>query len=720
MKKNNLPNPTLHEIRAANPTATRMAIPKNAQSYAKTIERMAGVGYNRKREVNTLLEMQTKGNRIGGRVHPDTNTNRFGNLPINRMAVRQNKYLNPDIEQVQETLRTGNANRRNIAKSRYVNGIAGKGFEGENLVIPKRGRPYKGQPNSLPLISKVHKKNNNRIQKNEYGFGPPPPPKNTQNNISPYYDIYREMYNPNIPGAKKKINPQLASEKEQAKHPLTFLSNLGAIIGTQALVVPKLENYGKQLLRQKGLIKPIVEGVKTNKPLLGKVANWIVPSFGVTEAAISAPTLADIFRSNLNEIQYNTILNQPKGINQYAENIVNPETIRQGKETQLPLFMRRSLDENNFENNYKDFNDAYTAYLNSPLYYGGKTYANIAANLYELMSSPMIPVGSSGYGNPVASLLRSSPEFLGAVGIGFIPALNGLINGIQELSLRGMSGIPKKGRVRGSATDNSLLTDILYGNTNPVHESTFANTNPVHFKDLPMRQQQEVGRFAFPTQQRLKPTYDLAIQELIDGLFTGNAYQQNPLPDNSTLGKLRQSFGSKGINSAMADHIVSQVKGWNKSGDMQDLLTTTAYNNGTYGAYPLYQDKTYVKPAYITDDKSYRTKYKNMLNPDQSRYFNYNYDDSDKIQLSNAFNNILDKNEFMVGAQISGNPQYANVIQDKTFWDRLGDKLPKSIKDNPEMLQIGKSMNAKYGKKDEYFEKSMTKTQNKYFVKKGK
>jgi hypothetical protein len=44
-----------------------------------------------------------------------------------------------------------------MKKSSYENGIAGAGYSGEIIVTPKRGRPYKGQPNSLPLVSKRQK-----------------------------------------------------------------------------------------------------------------------------------------------------------------------------------------------------------------------------------------------------------------------------------------------------------------------------------------------------------------------------------------------------------------------------------------------------------------------------------------------------------------------------------------------------------------------------------
>jgi hypothetical protein len=168
--KKSLVNPVIHEIRSANPQKPRFSAESTINSsnkYQNSIDGMAGVGYNR--DSNKLRQLQQDASTIatGARPNPEKNEKRFMGLFGNDVFNEPQKTMSSEdlqMRQNSEMLRHGNANRRfgksnSVKKSSYENGIAGAGYSGEIVVTPKKGRPYKGQPNSLPLVSKRKKIN---------------------------------------------------------------------------------------------------------------------------------------------------------------------------------------------------------------------------------------------------------------------------------------------------------------------------------------------------------------------------------------------------------------------------------------------------------------------------------------------------------------------------------------------------------------------------------
>lgn len=168
--KKSLVNPVIHEIRSANPQKPRFSAESTINSsnkYQNSIDGMAGVGYNR--DSNKLRQLQQDASTIatGARPNPEKNEKRFMGLFGNDVFNEPQKTMSSEdlqMRQNSEMLRHGNTNRRfgksnSVKKSSYENGIAGAGYSGEIVVTPKKGRPYKGQPNSLPLVSKRGKLN---------------------------------------------------------------------------------------------------------------------------------------------------------------------------------------------------------------------------------------------------------------------------------------------------------------------------------------------------------------------------------------------------------------------------------------------------------------------------------------------------------------------------------------------------------------------------------
>jgi len=166
--KKSLINPVIHEIRNVNPPKTRFPIINSTNTfdnYQNSIDGMAGVGYNR--DSNKLRQLQQDASSIatGARPNPEKNEKRFMGLFGNDVFNEPQKTMSSEDLQMRqnlEMLRHGNANRRfgksnSVKKSSYENGIAGAGYSGEIIVTPKKGRPYKGQPDSLPLVSKRQK-----------------------------------------------------------------------------------------------------------------------------------------------------------------------------------------------------------------------------------------------------------------------------------------------------------------------------------------------------------------------------------------------------------------------------------------------------------------------------------------------------------------------------------------------------------------------------------
>ncbi|NCA22889.1 MAG: hypothetical protein EBS86_17405, partial [Crocinitomicaceae bacterium] len=156
---------------------------------------MAGVGYNRNSNDLRQLNQQATTTAIGARQNPEYSTHRFTGLYGREALNEPQKYtsdFDSKIKQQIEMLRHGNENRRfgkrnTMKKSSYENGMTGAGYSGEIIVTPKRGRPYKGQPNSLPLVSKRQK-----IKKDDW-YNPPPNPKKEEK-LNPFFESPEYKY----------------------------------------------------------------------------------------------------------------------------------------------------------------------------------------------------------------------------------------------------------------------------------------------------------------------------------------------------------------------------------------------------------------------------------------------------------------------------------------------------------------------------------------------
>jgi hypothetical protein len=174
--KKGLVNPVIHEIRSARPNATRVPVKHSYNTYAQSIDGMAGTGYNRNENKLRQLQNDAKGMSIGGRPNPEKNEKRFYGLygtnavnePQKAMTSMQRK-----MRENNEILRHGNANRR-IGKSQslfqkeaYANALGGSGIANDMVVAPKKGRRFKGQTEGLSIVNKSMQKNYRRLRKEE-------------------------------------------------------------------------------------------------------------------------------------------------------------------------------------------------------------------------------------------------------------------------------------------------------------------------------------------------------------------------------------------------------------------------------------------------------------------------------------------------------------------------------------------------------------------------
>lgn len=135
----------------------------------QSIAHMAGSGYNKDSKKLRMLYDDAKGIAIGARPNPEQNKKRFWGLygqQANTKPYQAIAEMNNDMRRSVDELRYGNTNRRisknkTLKKESYFNTLGG-GYDPNIVVQPKKGRPYKGQPDSLPLISK-----NLKIKKEE-------------------------------------------------------------------------------------------------------------------------------------------------------------------------------------------------------------------------------------------------------------------------------------------------------------------------------------------------------------------------------------------------------------------------------------------------------------------------------------------------------------------------------------------------------------------------
>ena len=165
--KKGLANPVLHEIRSPNPTPPRVGLKTPYNTYAQSIEGMAESGYNRNSNKLRQLQEDASTLALSGRPNPDYNSKRFYGL-FGRDAVNEpQKAMSHAVSEQRkatEMLRRGNTNRRldakmtkktNIHKASYINGLGGSGIPQDMVVQPKKGRRYKGMPDtSMSIVSK--------------------------------------------------------------------------------------------------------------------------------------------------------------------------------------------------------------------------------------------------------------------------------------------------------------------------------------------------------------------------------------------------------------------------------------------------------------------------------------------------------------------------------------------------------------------------------------
>ena len=182
--KKGLANPVLHEIRSPNPTPPRVGLKTPYNTYAQSIEGMAESGYNRNSNKLRQLQEDASTLALSGRPNPDYNSKRFYGL-FGRDAVNEpQKAMSHAVSEQRkatEMLRHGNTNRRldakmtkktNIHKASYSNALGGSGIPQDMVVQPKKGRRYKGMPDtSMSIVSKqATVKKRGAIKKDNWDF----------------------------------------------------------------------------------------------------------------------------------------------------------------------------------------------------------------------------------------------------------------------------------------------------------------------------------------------------------------------------------------------------------------------------------------------------------------------------------------------------------------------------------------------------------------------
>lgn len=565
--KKGLINPVLHEIRSPNPPSTRVSGLKYQNDYPKSIERMAGVGYNRNSNDLRELNQQATTTAIGARSNPDYSTHRFTGL-YGREALNQpQKYtsaFDSKMKQKIELLRHGNENRRfgkrkTMKKSSYENGIAGGGYSGEIIVTPKRGRPYKGQPNSLPLVSKRQK-----IKKDDW-YNPPPNPKKEEK-LNPFFE------SPEYKTAKELFGQVVAGG---------LLSNFGP--------------YGFALFMRDFASSP------ENAQRIGNIAENLT-SLGTSPFnAIMTPEILSTLSKWLPK---NVALKDAAKIGARASKIIGPAQTAYGYGSSVKNLLDAMSKEDDYQNGIPSFNTSIAQNeANQPIKrfdaFGGATN-NVEGDMIpedflfnwedKYRDPAIIAMNALGYGpskglgpvgnlydaynayqnvkNPKNSMMSGPVKYNNLEPISIYDQINLLPNdALFDVNTQKILASLTKEQRELAQKDPTILHDIAQ--KVPVEKET---TNPLdaYLQSLTPAQRDEFGRFGNPTTMRRKtinPIDALTESFITQYLGSGNVTPMWSNHANNTLfDQVDTVFGDVGSTRGLGEAPQYYIEGYTPQG----------------------------------------------------------------------------------------------------------------------------------------------------------
>ena len=692
--KKGIINPVVNQIRSANYQSPRYSINRSEGTYADSIENMAGSGYNKDSKKLRTLYDDAKGIAIGARPNPETNAKRFWGLygqQANTKPYQSMQEMSNGMRQKIDELRYGNTNRRitkraKIEKESYYNTFGG-GYDPNVVVTPKKGRPYKGQPDSLPLVAKRA----NKISKaNENTF-----PENYKNFMQTYENTNADYKKP-WDAADAKWNPYLVNEDNRRLQIQYALTNPYA---------DELGNMQPPLLRTWN-DPQITSGGTFKKP---KKRSWTDQEY-----SNFLDTAARNYGRNTPSSTYTALpkyqsddWKMPISIPVVGDSISEREREQAGDLATNPAMMiqqwypKAAQLSSKILGRYGPKGLKKPAQFFNPKKIGGKVLANVQ-NYSDLASyaSSMAHAGNAinqemqyQYPTTMATSRTKTKQVYPSTGIPSLP----LITSVKE----GDAANRKFG-------DAKTFLDIVQGYMNPsgkkIWPSTIPNpldpeykqiriTNPADlinrfdqsnatgdysesvgrkklpakFSDLPLAQQQEYGRFGKPVETRIKPNLLRMITEgLISSLtgqsFVGQSYNKenkNPWEDIDNL------FFDQMSHKGMAQGPLTEVYGYSPEGNLKAARVSRplqpAMNPGQNMA-PLYQlPEGYTQPYKIWYEnplafESLTSKYQREK---YGRVPGLSMQPRELTEAQATPSQYIQPRfpEFMMGAQLSFNPQ---------------------------------------------------------------
>lgn len=707
--KKNLINPVVNNIRSASYESPRYNANKNHNTYAQSIENMAGAGYNIDSKKLRTLYNDAKGIAIGARKNPETNSKRFWGLygqQANEKPYQSTKEMSNAMRQSIDELRYGNSNRRitknqSIKKESYFNTFGG-GNDPNVVVTPKKGRPYKGQQDSLPLVSKrqknITKASNSSFNPNNYWE------TLTQNwgknwNTSAYdrnANINSEKNkisgakqllwgNNNFPGILESKNPKIKANSKEAD-----------IIARNFNRTPESSRYATNIVsnpvksEKPGIGEKIIGGLALGAVGLGELATpqfmqyqTIYPALmraGAKYIAGKTPKILNAAGSTINALTpyWNKIPAQGKKLisegleasGKYWNKIPanRKKLIFEGVEAtgKLGRFGAKILKNpvkaldyaaaaSSIRNATNAFNreSQYQYPLTmSPAYRAGANENRTDPYLPEVVSEKKGIAANSKFDNFVPFFRNLMPEEQRTnvnpmeIGVNAEPVLNPyqLLDQIQALGEKNVTG--------------------------EYSESEGRRKLPPKFSMLPLREQQEYARFGRPTETRLKPNLLRAIfegaisaptsnmliepsytvpnsQGVWDYLFNQNKAAEYPEKERGailgTLNDIKNSidynFLDQMSHRGMGAGVLTETQGYDPNGDLKTIRVLRRDSTGQ-NMLPLTQYSE-------SDEQTLKDKYNDIQSylPGYNEYYEYVRNPRDNESLSA----LLNRNIFGLG-----------------------------------------------------------------------
>jgi hypothetical protein len=620
--KKSIINPVVNQIRSANYQSPRYSMNRSKGTYADSIENMAGSGYNKDSKKLRTLYDDAKGIAIGARPNPETNAKRFWGLygqQANTKPYQAMQEMSNDMRQKIDELRYGNTNRRitkraKIEKESYYNTFGG-GYDPNVVVTPKKGRPYKGQPDSLPLVTKRA----NKISKaGENTF-----PENYKNFMQTYQNLNSDYNKP-----VAKWNPTLQNEdyrRLQTQYALgnPWMDERGDV------QPPLLRSWNDPQITSGGTFKKPKKRSWTDQEF-NNYLDTAARNYGRNTPS-STYTALPKYQSDDWRIPFSNKVITERQREQAGDLATNPAMMIQ------QWYPRAALQSSKILGRYGPKGIKKPAQFFNPKKLGGKALANFQGFTdWGSAASSMAHAGNAinqemqyQYPTTMATSRTKTKQVYPSTGIPSLPLITSVKEGDAANRKFGdaktfldiVSGFmnPEGEKIWPSTIPNPLdpeykqiritnPADLLNrfdqsNATGDYSESVGRKKLPAKFSDLPLAQQQEYGRFGKPVETRIKPNLMRMITEGLISSLTGQSFvgQSYNKENKNPWEYLDNLFFDQMSHKGMAQGPLTEVYGYSPEGNLKAARVSRplqpAMNPGQNMA-PLYQFPEGNKQSY--------------------------------------------------------------------------------------------------------------------------